>query len=492
MAELDALEAAKDAQVTARPNRFASPKVGVERTAEFDLDSVAGRVEAAAGGPESDPDHEVAQPSAAADRGGEAVVDHRVEDLEAEVHALEDEVHHLQDEVHELERDRDAHVAQSAPVKAKPRRFAALHTRSVRVLLAVLLVLLMIGGGIAVALYQTVTIVIDGKTRTIDTMSTSVRSILAAAGVHTSAADLVSPGLSAHIRGGDITVQHARPVTLNVNGSVRHLTTTSLTVQGALAQAGLSDPRDFTSLPGSAPIPLQGVALSVTTPVRVRLMDGGIATTVDGAGRTVSEYLAKLGVPLEQRDQVFPSADTRITPNMSITVTRIRTVVVTVTEKYLTPPKKINDPTLQTGKTRIAKPGRPGSQQVRYEVDTRNGVVTSRRRLGSTVTDPGVPGVVAIGTAPGAPYVPAGSVWDQLAQCESTGNWAIDSGNGFYGGIQFDVGTWLRWGGGQYAPRADLATREEQIEIARRTLAAQGWGAWPSCSARLGLSGNSE
>lgn len=79
------------------------------------------------------------------------------------------------------------------------------------------------------------------------------------------------------------------------------------------------------------------------------------------------------------------------------------------------------------------------------------------------------------------------SDWDKLAQCESGGNWAINTGNGYYGGLQFSYGTWLAYGGGEYAPTANLATREQQIAVAERTLAAQGWGAWPACSARYGL-----
>ena len=78
-------------------------------------------------------------------------------------------------------------------------------------------------------------------------------------------------------------------------------------------------------------------------------------------------------------------------------------------------------------------------------------------------------------------------VWDRLAACESTSTWNANTGNGYYGGIQFDRGTWLRHGGAQYAPRADLATRAQQIAVGQRTLAAQGWGAWPACSRRLGL-----
>lgn len=80
------------------------------------------------------------------------------------------------------------------------------------------------------------------------------------------------------------------------------------------------------------------------------------------------------------------------------------------------------------------------------------------------------------------------SDWDRLAQCESGGNWAINTGNGYHGGLQFSQSTWAAYGGTEFAPRADLATREQQIYVAEKTLAGQGWGAWPSCSSRLGLS----
>lgn len=77
--------------------------------------------------------------------------------------------------------------------------------------------------------------------------------------------------------------------------------------------------------------------------------------------------------------------------------------------------------------------------------------------------------------------------WNRLAQCESGGNWHINTGNGYYGGLQFSYGTWQAYGGGKYASRADLASRSEQIVIAEKVLRGQGWGAWPACSAALGL-----
>lgn len=90
-------------------------------------------------------------------------------------------------------------------------------------------------------------------------------------------------------------------------------------------------------------------------------------------------------------------------------------------------------------------------------------------------------------TPSAAPVVASGSVWDQLAICEAGGNWAINTGNGYYGGLQFSYSTWLGYGGGAYASTANLASREQQIAIAEKVLAGQGWGAWPSCSAKLGL-----
>ncbi|WP_394435214.1 LysM peptidoglycan-binding domain-containing protein [Streptomyces sp. SGAir0957] len=83
-----------------------------------------------------------------------------------------------------------------------------------------------------------------------------------------------------------------------------------------------------------------------------------------------------------------------------------------------------------------------------------------------------------------------GGVWDRIARCESGGNWNISTGNGYYGGLQFSAGTWRAYGGGAYAPTADRATKAQQIAVASRVQRAQGWGAWPTCSARAGAYGS--
>ena len=94
-------------------------------------------------------------------------------------------------------------------------------------------------------------------------------------------------------------------------------------------------------------------------------------------------------------------------------------------------------------------------------------------------------GIGLVGVAPAE--AAATTVWDRVAQCESGGNWKINTGNGFYCGVQFASGTWKAYGGNTYASQAHLATKAEQIAIARRVLAGQGPGAWPVCSRRAGL-----
>ncbi|MGW1895174.1 transglycosylase family protein [Streptomyces sp. NPDC002004] len=92
--------------------------------------------------------------------------------------------------------------------------------------------------------------------------------------------------------------------------------------------------------------------------------------------------------------------------------------------------------------------------------------------------------------ATGSAQAADGAVWDRIARCESGGNWHINTGNGYYGGLQFSAGTWRAYGGAQYASTADRASRTQQIAIASQVQRAQGWGAWPVCSARAGAYGS--
>jgi hypothetical protein len=119
--------------------------------------------------------------------------------------------------------------------------------------------------------------------------------------------------------------------------------------------------------------------------------------------------------------------------------------------------------------------------------------MTSRpdSRKGRSLLRLAVAGAVVVG----APFAVAGtanaapdSAWDKLAQCESRGNWKINTGNGYYGGLQFNPTTWRAFGG---SGMPHQASRSEQIAVAERVLAKQGWNAWPSCSRKMGLRGHS-
>ncbi|ACU74812.1 Transglycosylase domain protein [Catenulispora acidiphila DSM 44928] len=117
--------------------------------------------------------------------------------------------------------------------------------------------------------------------------------------------------------------------------------------------------------------------------------------------------------------------------------------------------------------------------------------LSSRKKTGIVVASVAGAAVVLPALLASTASAASVSTWDQVAACESGGNWAINTGNGYYGGLQFSTSSWLGAGGGQYAPRADLATKDQQIAIAEHLLASQGPGAWPVCGPRAGLTAGS-
>ncbi|WP_026918714.1 resuscitation-promoting factor [Gordonia shandongensis] len=360
-------------------------------------------------------------------------------------------------------------------------------TRSLRARLALggVIAAVAAGGATGVVMHKEVTLAVDGQSTTVDTMAFSVGSVLRDNGVTTSDGDKVNVALSSAPHDGQtIRVDRLKSIQLVVDGRQEVVRTTASTVEQVLAERGLST--SAVSAPLDRPLPVEGADLDVTLPKKVTLVDGGKRTSPKIAAKTVGDLLARSGEPLAPTDKVVPAADTPVSERMAITVTRVRTEEQTVLEDVKPPENTTKDPKLIKGRKVVKKKGTPGKANVTYSVTTVNGKVTKKDKLSEDVVTEPTPATVVIGTKPGAPHVPFG-VWDRLAECEATGNWAINSGNGFYGGVQFDQNTWDRWGGQEYAPRADLATREEQIAIAKKTQAAQGWGAWPSCSSRLGL-----
>jgi resuscitation-promoting factor RpfB len=148
-------------------------------------------------------------------------------------------------------------------------------------------------------------------------------------------------------------------------------------------------------------------------------------------------------------------------------------------DRFRVDPIKKKNPHMKSGTTKVLDKGRPGIRAVTYTFRVAGGEILSRKTNTTDIMQRSQPRVIMVGTK-----VPAGP-WDALAQCESGGNWQINTGNGYYGGLQFALGTWQSYGG---TGLPSQHSREEQIRVATKLRnASGGYGAWPACAAKLGL-----
>jgi resuscitation-promoting factor RpfB len=360
-----------------------------------------------------------------------------------------------------------------------------------RLLVGAMLLALTVAGGYAVSAHKTVTLTVDGAPMTVATMKSRVIDVVEENGFDVGERDDLYPAADQPVHQSEtIVLRRSRPLQISLDGQhSKQVWTTASTVDEALAQLQMTDKAPAAASRGSR-VPLAGMSLPVVSAKTVQIDDGGTVRTVHLAAPNVAGLLAAAGVPLQQSDKVVPAPSVPVIDGMQIQVTRIR--IEKVTERVPLAPnnKRIEDVTMNMSRQVVEDPGAPGTQDVTFAIAKVNGVETGRLPVANVVLTPARDGVLRVGAKPGTevPAVSNGAVWDALSQCEAGGNWAINTGNGFYGGVQFDQNTWERNGGLRYAPRADLATREEQIAIATVTQARQGWGAWPTCSARLGAS----
>lgn len=349
---------------------------------------------------------------------------------------------------------------------------------------------LAIGGATtAVAAQKSVTVDVNGEPIELTTFAGNVGGALQAAGVEVGDQDLVYPAPSDALANGDtVTVRTAKPVAVTIDGGeVQEFTTTAATVSDFLKElpgvAGSSH-----AYAGDEPV-TDNMTIDLTSPKIVAIHDGGRTTYTAAAAKTVSELLAARGVLVDSNDRVTPGMDTPLTGNMDITIDRVDVEERTSTEEFDVEPRYVDDENLAEGEEQVREKGEKGKRETTRRVVTVNGTVESDEVVKNQEIRKGRAAVIARGkkAAASAPAVAGGSVWDSLAQCESGGNWAINTGNGFYGGLQFTASTWAAYGGTAYAPTANLASREQQIDIAKKVQAGQGWGAWPACTASLGI-----
>ncbi|MBS4751789.1 transglycosylase family protein [Nocardioides sp. zg-ZUI104] len=366
-----------------------------------------------------------------------------------------------------------------------------------RALIATIAGAVLVAGAVTVgyaAMTTEVTLSVDGEERTVTTFGDTVSDVLEAADVEVGERDVVQPGVHEDVDSGDrVAVIFSRPIELTIDGETSTRWVTATDVDSALDQLGVVEAGARLSTSRSAEISRRGTEIEVVTPKKIRFaLADAKPVTREVAALTVAEALDEVGVDVDRHDRVKPKLDTEVEDGDRITYTDIEVDRRKVKgEKFSVPTKRVDDDSLLKGETEVERAGAPGLRDATYRVVSRNGDVVRRTLVKSDVTKRPVAKVVRVGTkepapAPAAPVARGGSgVWDRLAQCESGGNWSINTGNGYYGGLQFNLGTWRAYGGKGYPHQA---SRETQIAIATKLRdASGGYGPWPGCASKLGL-----
>ncbi len=343
------------------------------------------------------------------------------------------------------------------------------------------------------ALTKDVTLTLDGHTTHVSAIGDTVGDVLASEGIDVGDKDLVAPAVGDSVTDGTaIAVQFGRPLELSVDGESRTYWVNSTNVASALGEIGRRfDGADLSASRGSS-IGRSGLKLEVVTPKVVRIKLGAKDLRKRKVtALTVADVLKSMDFEVDKHDLVSPSLTTEITDGTKVVVTDIRIATKKVKREVIDAPViEREDAGMLEGEQRVVQAGKDGARNVTYRLRFVNGELAARKVVKASVSTKAVPTIVKVGTkaepeASGTNFAGGSTVWDSLAQCESGGNWAINTGNGYYGGLQFNLGTWRAYGGTGYPHQA---SRETQIAVATRLRDARGgYGSWPGCAAKLGL-----
>jgi uncharacterized protein YabE (DUF348 family) len=352
----------------------------------------------------------------------------------------------------------------------------------------------LVAGAVGVShLDKSVNLSVDGKTSTVHAFGSTVGDILEKQHITVGEHDVVVPGPSAPIHDGEkVVVRYGRKLTVTLDGKTREYWTTATTVAAALQELGIRADSAKLSASRSQSLGRQGLALTVITPKDVIVRVDGKNLSAASTAATVGDLLAELHVTKDGNDRVKPAVGTALAEGMKIAVQRVTTKDVKATQAIAYKTVTKSDADLYKGQSKTLKAGSEGAKVVTYRVTRVDGKVESKKVVATKVTEQPVARVVAVGTKSRPVSTPTTSsstsgsginlaradMWDRIAECESGGNWHINTGNGYYGGLQFDYSSWLANGGDDFAPRADLASREEQITVANRYYEKAGLGPW--------------
>jgi resuscitation-promoting factor RpfB len=339
---------------------------------------------------------------------------------------------------------------------------------------------------------KSVTLNIDGHVEHVTATGDTVGQVLSSQGISLGSHDEVAPSADQQVSDGTtIAVRYGKPLKLDVDGDTTTYWVTATDVRGALNEIDRSFDRAHLSVSRGAGITRDGLRITVATPKKLTVVIGGKHPrhrTISAV--TVGQALKALDVKLGKHDIVHPGRHHVLSDGDKLVLTRIRVVrrhVSGETVGYSTITR--DDSSMLQGHTAVVRSGHDGLRDVTYKITYRNGRLVARKVVSQQMLRSPLAQIERVGTksapAPTVSYASGNTVWDKIAQCESGGNWATNTGNGYYGGLQFSLGTWQAYGGSGLPSNASRLT---QIAIATKIRnASRGYGAWPACSQALGL-----
>ena len=377
-------------------------------------------------------------------------------------------------------------IPQITPIPKHLHRLQKVHKKSVFVALNAAVLLGLAGTTAAyAAMSKQVTVTLDGQTSSMRTLSGTVSSGLAIDGITLDPRDKISidgraASKDAALSSGDeVEVAFAKPVTVAVDGKAKKVTVHDATVGDVLDRLDVEPTTDaYLSEKPTERLSRSGTRIVVSNPKSFTIKADGKSTKVNSAVPTVSAALKEADISLDGNDEVTPAAGDLISDGDTVKVTRIERVDKTEVVDVEQHVEYKDDKSLDEGTSKVLQPGDAGRAREHVLVTKADGKVRNRLVLASDQLEAPQTKVVLRGTRKLAEPI---GVWDKIAACESGGNWHINTGNGYYGGLQFSAPTWKSVGG-PGLPHEN--TREVQIKYAKILQARSGWGQWGCAHAR--------
>jgi len=401
----------------------------------------------------------------------------------------------------------------------------------------------LVGGTVTyVTQNNTVTLTVDGEEQELTTFASSVEDVLEEEDIELGEHDTVAPAPDSSIReGAEINVRYARQLTVNVDGEEQQHWTTARSVDEALLDLDIRAEGAELSVARSKSIGRDGLEFDLSTPKDITFVVAGEEKSVTTTALTVEEALDDAEINVGSADELQPAPATPISTGDTVTLDRINREQVTETESIDFETVTKDDEDMLVGEEEVVTEGEEGEREKVLSRTYRNGELVWEKVVENEVSTEPVDEVLAVGAKEPEPepepdddsdsdssdsgsddssgssddsgsssddsssddssssdddssggssssdddYSGDAGVWDDLAECESGGDWSINTGNGYYGGLQFNLQTWEAYGG---SGMPHEASKSEQIAIATKVRDDRGgYGAWPACAASLGL-----